>query len=318
MDSNTQQINDERIHFFDILGLSDEELRQYIVRLNTNTWLDLETMYQFNRQDMMDWIFVKKWPDNARSVNHCDAARKILQFIQYGDPAARQWVFIGAYDITGQHTCDDGTVMYDYAEIPEFAQFNGRCIVNYTKKQGFDPQLMNNLDNDVVRQRFRNTMILDHITAKPLSIRRFPGFGNVRLNHSQLVSAVEDPEWQAALGSVQAVYLQTDTRTGWHYVGSAYSQNGQFQGLLSRWRDYAFGDHSGGNAHLKELGAKYIEDNFQYSILEIFNMATLPQDIIQREHWWMDTLSSVYRSKADMPHGYNSVAEREADDKATE
>ena len=85
-------------------------------------------------------------------------------------------------------------------------------------------------------------------------------------------------------------------------------------GLLSRWKEYASGDHSGGNKQLRNLGAGYIEKNFQYSILEIFDMNKSPKEIIDREHWWMDTLGSVRRNNDEVPHGYNSVAERENSD----
>ena len=101
---------------------------------------------------------------------------------------------------------------------------------------------------------------------------------------------------------------------GWHYVGSAYSRKGASHGLLSRWKEYASGDHSGGNKQLRNLGAGYIEKNFQYSILEIFDMNKSPKEIIDREHWWMDTLGSVRRNNDEVPHGYNSVAERENSD----
>ena len=39
-------------------------------------------------------------------------------------------------------------------------------------------------------------------------------------------------------------------------------------------------------------------------------MNASPKSIIDREHWWMDTLGSVYHSDDEQPHGYNSVAER--------
>ncbi len=69
-----------------------------------------------------------------------------------------------------------------------------------------------------------------------------------------------------------------------------------------------------GNKQLRNLGAGYIEKNFQYSIPEIFDMNKSPKEIIDREHWWMDTLGSVRRNNDEVPHGYNSVAERENSD----
>lgn len=70
----------------------------------------------------------------------------------------------------------------------------------------------------------------------------------------------------------------------------------------------------GGDAVHVYLTINNIEKNFQYSILEIFDMNKSPKEIIDREHWWMDTLGSVRRNNDEVPHGYNSVAERENSD----
>ena len=77
---------------------------------------------------------------------------------------------------------------------------------------------------------------------------------------------------------------------------------GAEQGLLSRWSEYAYGDHSGGNKRLKELGVKYIEDNFQYSILEIFDMRALPKDIINRSigGWTLSVLCTIAKMSIRM------------------
>lgn len=57
---------------------------------------------------------------------------------------------------------------------------------------------------------------------------------------------------------------------------------------------------------VKEKGPHYINDNFRYSILETFDMREKDDVVINREHWWMKTLSSVYDSKSPDAHGYNS------------
>ena len=73
------------------------------------------------------------------------------------------------------------------------------------------------------------------------------------------------------------------------------------------------GDHTGGNTLLKELvaehGAGYIEKYFQYSILDIFDPRVPNRAVIEREHWWMDTLSSVRKDHSSDSHGYNSPSQ---------
>ena len=266
----------EPIRFLELLGLDEEDLAGYSIRLNGSNpewgkWSDLPDAYYSSYDDLMKWIFTKKWPDKDKATAQIHT-RKVLQFIQLKP------------------------------ENP------------YKRDPGYTGVVFNLSNNEERRRDFLKTMTLEKIAQSPVSALPFSGYENVRLTHRQLVAAVNNEEWRAALGSVQAVYLQTDRRTGWHYVGSDYSRKGASHGLLSRWKEYASGDHSGGNKQLRNLGAGYIEKNFQYSILEIFDMNKSPKEIIDREHWWMDTLGSVRRNNDEVPHGYNSVAERENSD----
>ena len=312
MQEETMDTPNTPIRFLDLIGLDNEQLKDFTIRLNGNkpAWFDVLDAYYSSHDKLMEWVFIKQWP--GQQVKGAFKKKKVLQFIQLHQEDPTKWLFIGAFEVLGEYQKEDGTVAYDYREIPQYAPLDARAVVYYKKSQG-PTQLMNDMGNYKLRNRFLETMTLDHLSQSPISSLPFPGFENVRLTHRQLVAAVRNDTWKTALGNVQAVYLQTDRRTGWHYVGSAYSHKGAEQGLLSRWSEYAYGDHSGGNKRLKELGAKYIVDNFQYSILEIFDMRALPKDIINREHWWMDTLSSVYHSEDEHPHGYNSVAERNSD-----
>ena len=304
----------EPIRFLKLLGLGEKELAGYTIRLNGSKmeWGDLLDFYYSSHDYLMKWIFTKKWPASKKADGQINTG-KVLQFIQLKPEDPHQWLFVGAYDVLDEYAEDDGTILYHYSEIPEYAPLDARAVVRYKRGQG-NNQLVNNLSNSADRlRRFLETMSLEKIAQSPVSSIPFPGYENVRLTHRQLVAAGNNEEWRAALGSVQAVYLQTDRRTGWHYVGSAYSRKGAAHGLLSRWEEYASGDHSGGNKQLEKLGAGYIERNFQYSILEIFDMNKSPEEIIHREHWWMDTLESVRRDDDEVPHGYNSIPEREND-----
>lgn len=64
--------------------------------------------------------------------------------------------------------------------------------------------------------------------------KRFPGYDHVLLTHDELREVVTDSRyasWQTALGSVQGIYLITDTSNGKHYVGKADGA----ERILGRW-----------------------------------------------------------------------------------
>ena len=69
------------------------------------------------------------------------------------------------------------------------------------------------------------------------------------------------------------------------YIGSAYGNDC----LLNRWSSYV-NNLTGENVELKkvleEKGEKYIQTNFKYSILEIFDTKTKQEYILERESYW--------------------------------
>ena len=109
-----------------------------------------------------------------------------------------------------------------------------------------------------------------------------------------------------ALSSVKGVYCITERSTGQLYIGSA---TGDIAGIWQRWSSYAdVTNLTGGNKAFEELknnGADYIVENFSYSILEIFDMRTKREDIIQRESYlWlqMDIWKKPFGESAFDPH----------------
>lgn len=307
----------EPISFLELLGFSDSTLQEYTIRLNQSNenWFDVTNTYYSNNQQLMDWVFTKTWANDAKTKGKIPT-NKVLQFIQlYKDEKPTiHWLFIGGFEIIGESLQANGNTLYEYKTIPQFKTLSGRSVVKYRKYRG-DTQLINDLRNNDRRKRFISNLALDKITQSPISAQPFPGYLNIRLSFPELAAAVKNDEWRSALNSINAVYLQTDTLTGWHYVGSAYSRKGGTHGLLSRWEEYVSGDHTGKNKQLQQLvkskGKEYIEDNFQYSILEIFDSRISIKDIIRREHWWMTTLSSVYDPEGNPEncHGYNTKLE---------
>lgn len=135
---------------------------------------------------------------------------------------------------------------------------------------------------------------------KTLDDKTFPGYKNVSVSYRELKKKLESPEWRTALSCRKGVYLITDQRTGKLYVGSAYGANG----ILGRWETYIKSGYDKNevengkypNKKLQELvnekGLSYIQDNFQYSILETFTDDVSDEYIIGRESWWKEALRS--------------------------
>ena len=76
----------EPIRFLELLGLDEEDLAGYSIRLNGSNpewgkWSDLPDAYYSSYDDLMKWIFTKKWPDKAKATAQIHT-RKVLQFIQ--------------------------------------------------------------------------------------------------------------------------------------------------------------------------------------------------------------------------------------------
>lgn len=245
--------NNPPIRFFEMLGLSEEELSEYAIRLNQSSgaWFDAMTMYYEHHDELMDWVFTRRW--NGSKAGGNIRQPKVLQFIQLDgrEKPAIHWLFIGGYEV-GETVMQGNDEVYQRKPIERFLPFEARTVVVYRKRRGAT-QMVNGMADAGLRSRFFDTMLVEKIAQSPVSAMPFPGYDNVRLSFSELVAAVHNDEWRGALGAVNAVYLQTDTRTGWHYVGSAYSRHGGAQGLLSRWEEYANGDHTGGNALLRAL-----------------------------------------------------------------
>lgn len=132
--------------------------------------------------------------------------------------------------------------------------------------------------------------------APATKLGAFPGYSKVLLSHKDLQTIIklDAPEWKNALSSVKGVYCITDRSTGQLYIGSA---TGDIAGIWQRWSSYAdVTNLTGGNKAFEELknnGADYIVENFSYSILEIFDMRTKREDIIQRESYWKRVFQTI-------------------------
>jgi hypothetical protein len=167
-------------------------------------------------------------------------------------------------------------VGYEHEKIEHYEKFCGRLIIQYKNK---DMTLVRLAES--VLNKCNIVQILDGTFDNDL----FPGYENVNISWHELKNVINKDSWKTALENQKGVYLITDKSNGKMYVGSAYGNNM----IHGRWSDYINNGH-GGNIDLKELSFEYIQNNFYYSILDIFKSTIDDKTIIKRESWWKNTL----------------------------
>ncbi|PUA47524.1 hypothetical protein C5U62_06015 [Pseudomonas protegens] len=197
-------------------------------------------------------------------------------------PGTKKWLLAGVYDSLklneSETNKDKHDFVYDYRRVPEFAELEGRLILDYAKPRG----------NYLWLETCLKSMVVSSILEKPMTVGKFPGFKEVDISHRELNIIVKQglESWQTALSSVAGVYLISDRTEGEHqlYVGSATGTGGVWE----RWVTYAHNGH-GGNIRLRDLHTRRGEnfaENFRFSILEIADKHTGKDEMMQKEiHW---------------------------------
>lgn len=245
--------------------------------------------YLIHGEEDPKWIsmnaFKTKQPNN--NLNRADY---LLAFAQYYPYGPNYYIFGGMYKVEKIVPEVYDTTGYKLMLLPNFADYRKRLIIRLEKPISRDTYNRRYINV----QRDLNPEVYELAPATKLDA--FPGYNNVLLTHSDLQNIVkmEAPEWRTALSSVKGVYCITDKVTGQLYIGSASGNDG---GIWQRWSSYAdVSNLSGGNKTFEELkksGSNYIIDNFTYSILEIFDMRTKREDIINREEYWKRVFQTV-------------------------
>ena len=167
---------------------------------------------------------------------------------------------------------------YEYEPLTEYDKYLGRLIVKYKNDT---QQLIRNATS--VLDKIEVSQILPDIFDNDL----FPGYENVNLSWKELSRVIEKDTWKTALQNQKGVYLISDQLNGKKYVGSAYGEHM----ILGRWCSYIGSGH-GGNVDIKKLEFDYIQENFRYSILDIYKSTVEDKVIRQRESWWKEVLFS--------------------------
>lgn len=235
------------------------------------------------KEDEIEWEQINAWktkhPNN--NLNHADY---LLAFAQYYPYGPEYFIFGGLYKIKKIEPEVFDEVGYELTLMDDYKEYRKRLIVKLKKPIGRD--LYNRLYKNI-----QDTLEPEVYEIAPnTKLGHFPGYQNVTLSHPQMQQIISrnEPSWKQALMNVKGVYVITDLSNGKLYIGSA---SGNTDGIWQRWSDYANIENlTGGNKLLNEIkldkGKDYITNNFQYSILEIFDTKTKADTIINRENYW--------------------------------
>lgn len=235
------------------------------------------------KEDETEWEQINAWktkhPNN--NLNHADY---LLAFAQYYPYGPEYFIFGGLYKIKKIEPEVFDEVGYELTLMDDYKEYRKRFIVKLKKTIGRD--LYNRLYKNI-----QDTLEPEVYEIAPnTKLGHFPGYQNVTLSHPQMQQIIlrNEPSWKQALMNVKGVYVITDLSNGKLYIGSA---SGNTDGIWQRWSDYANIENlTGGNKLLNEIkldkGKDYIVNNFQYSILEIFDTKTKADTIINRENYW--------------------------------
>ncbi|UXR96645.1 GIY-YIG nuclease family protein [Staphylococcus epidermidis] len=231
------------------------------------------------KEDETEWEQINAWktkhPNN--NLNHADY---LLAFAQYYPYGPEYFIFGGLYKIKKIEPEVYDEVGYELTLMEDYKEYRKRLIVKLKKPIGRD--LYKNIQDTLEPEVYE--------IAPNTKLGHFPGYQNVTLSHPQMQQIISrnEPSWKQALMNVKGVYVINDLSNGKLYIGSA---SGNTDGIWQRWSDYANIENlTGGNKLLNEIkldkGKDYIINNFQYSILEIFDTKTKVDTIINRENYW--------------------------------
>lgn len=241
------------------------------------------------KEDETEWEQINAWktkhPNN--NLNHADY---LLAFAQYYPYGPEYFIFGGLYKIKKIEPEVFDEPGYELTLMDDYREYRKRLIVKLKKPIGRD--LYNRLYKNI-----QDTLEPEVYEIAPnTKLGHFPGYQNVMLSHPQMQQIIlrNEPSWKQALMNVKGVYVITDLSNGKLYIGSA---SGNTDGIWQRWSGYAnLANLTGGNKLFNQIkldkGIDYIINNFQYSIIEIFDTKTKVDTIINRENYWKNVFST--------------------------
>jgi hypothetical protein len=264
---------------FDLIALLDKSVVPEKCKIHLATWTDRDEPLALFRAGMFEeWQRWQTKPNFGRPL--------VVALIE--DRTAHRWLFGGVYRIAGhargrEKANGRDMIRYDLNEVPTCTEMKGRLLVSFQR-----PGRQSYLN----AERWTEQIVVSEILAEPLSVQAFPGFKLIDISKMELDAVIgrEVESWRSALSSVGGVYLISDGVSGQLYVGSASGEGG----FWNRWKAYSKTGH-GDNKELKELLRGTRPERaarFRFSILEIADLATKPEEVFARESHWKQVLMS--------------------------
>lgn len=229
----------------------------------------------FIRGDFEPW---QAW-QNARNFER----PYVVSLIQAGSPT--RWMFAGLFNAHGCRQVMEPRVhfMYELERVASTEELVGRLFLESAYKKRNSYPLGETLVGD---------LLVRELLPERVSIGQFPGFKLVNLSKSQLDVVVRQniEAWRAPLASVKGIYLITDHENGKLYVGKADGEDG----IWGRWCAYAATGHGGNVALKNEFSGASPERlaRLHFSILEIADIQSTKEEILDRERHWKAVLQS--------------------------
>lgn len=244
-----------------------------------------------NKESCLDDEWIKMNAHRKKHANNnLDKAEYLLSFAQYEPLGPQYYIFGGLYKVEKIIPERYDTTGYNLELMDSYKGYRKRLIIKLKKPVGRDlylrwfDKVQGQLDPEI------------YTVTPSTALGNFPGYNLVCISHYDLQTIYnnESEEWKQALSNVKGVYCITDKSTGKLYIGSASGDN---EGIWQRWSSYAnINNLTGGNKSFEDMKAydpNHIIENFNYSILEIFDMRTPREYIIQREGHWKKVFKSI-------------------------
>lgn len=276
----------DMIKFEDFFKIPDESATK--VKFNMNKGDVTKPAWDLLLEDKPEWIEMNAYK-TKQANNNLNKAKYLLAFAQYYPYGPNYYIFGGMYKVEIIDENIENDIGYNLTLMDDYKEYIKRLIIKLERPIGWD--IYNKKYESV--QKSLNPEIYE--LAPSTKLGTFPGYNSVKLSHKDLQRIVnnDEPSWKNALSNVKGIYVITDKSTGKLYIGSA---SGNAEGIWQRWSNYAdIKNLTGGNKFFEELKGidnQYIIDNFSYSILEIFDMRTKQEDILNRENFWKDVLKT--------------------------
>ena len=281
-------MNDIKLN--DILGLTKEEVKNTTIRFMVKS-KNFDPNVCAEDPGKRDELNFKHLVHNPEKKIHFKKDIIAIGFIPIHDD---YWLMTGIVKISK----DNGNGKpADAKYIEKYNKYNFRIVVKFHKGSRGGIRLAKTEKNDFLDEL---TVVEIWNSEKGLN-DKFPGYKEVTVSYCDLKRKLDiSEEWRTALRSRNGVYLISDKKTGKLYVGSAYGKDG----ILGRWETYLKSGYDKDEVEngkypnqkfrelVKEEGLTYIQDNFQYSILESFTDDIPKEYIIARESWWKEALLS--------------------------